>query len=428
MTLPIGAEWPGVGSAEWTCTHAEAAPTQDGAGTTLACVVPRLAAGAVSTLTVDLVAGRGAYGPLGLLSATVSPVGGPAGSTATVTLTARTPTGNELSPRFGIAGAWNVTEIGAPLLTCENGISTPRSCLPALTGASTSSYLDNNDFVMRRLIEPGTGGAVVSSSSFLDIPAGRKIAFAGLYWSATHADSTSTGARLVGPDGTFADVTGTILFERGGQRGTRGQYQAFADVTAQVAALGRGSWTVADIADPVIDCPVPGAYAGWALVVVYADITDGTVTVFDGGMAVGSGNAALRVPTVPGADTRIGVVAWEGDRGLRPDRLTLDNVALTASRVDATGTVVAGDPDNAFDSTATGWTPKGPLAGLGAGAFANSLGVDAKGFDSVTAGAGSSSSMKAPGGGAWRTASAPCSILRMICMMRRFSIHTFSSR
>ena len=74
-----------------------------------------------------------------------------------------------------------------------------------------------------------------------------------------------------------------------------------------------------------------------------------------------------------GASTRIGVVAWEGDRANRGDALTLSGVGpLTPLRWDGSRVVGGGSSANAFDSTATGW------------AYPNSLGVDAKGFEDVT--------------------------------------------
>lgn len=275
-----------------------------------------------------------------------------------------TPVG--LAPRFstaGLAGRWNVMEIGAPLLTC-----TPSTrCTGALTGKGPT--LNNNDLPMVPLLERGIADAKVASSSQLHVPAGREIAFAGLYWAASGGSPTTqpVTARLAGPKQGFATVTGALLPHSGGTAGAR-EYQAFADVTAQVRQGGAGSWTFADPSNGVGSGA--SSYAGWALVVVYADSSAdaGTVVVHDGAVTVSSGSpASLSVAAATGQTVRIGVVAWEGDRGGSGDTLKLDGAALVPLRWDGSGTA-PGDAANAFDSTAVG------------SSYANSLGVDAKGF------------------------------------------------
>jgi RNA polymerase sigma factor (sigma-70 family) len=270
------------------------------------------------------------------------------------------------TPRFstaGLAGTWNVTEIGAPLLTCTPSVQ----CTGALTGKGPT--LNNNDLQMVPLLEKDIADATVASSSQLRIPAGREIAFAGLYWAASSGSATTqpVTARLAGPAQGFAAVTGSLLVHSGGTAGAR-KYQAFADVTAQVRTGGPGAWTFADPSSGVGSGQ--GAYAGWALVVVYADSAAGagTVVVHDGAVTVDVGSSAsLSVATTPGQTARIGVVVWDGDRGWSGDTLTLDGAALVPIRWTGSGKA-PGDSENAFDSTATGSHD------------ANSLGVDAKGF------------------------------------------------
>ncbi|MGV8978910.1 MAG: sigma-70 family RNA polymerase sigma factor [Cellulomonas sp.] len=277
-----------------------------------------------------------------------------------------------LQPRFstaGLQGTWNVTEIGAPLLTCPpsaNGMPTA-DCTAALAGKG--SKLNNNNFSMVGLLEKGIADAKVASRAQLSIPAGREIAFAGLYWAASGGAPTTqpVTARFAGPGQRLATVTGSLLPHTGGTVGTH-EYQAFADVTSQVQKAGPGAWTFADPSNGVGSGT--GAYAGWALVVVYADTSAvaGTVAVHDGAAIVNTGSSAsVSVATTPGQYTRIGVVVWEGDRGASGDTLTLDGTALVPVRWSGTA-LAAGDAKNAFDSTAVG------------SGYANSLGVDAKGF------------------------------------------------
>jgi len=117
--------------------------------------------------------------------------------------------------------------------------------------------------------------------------------------------------------------------------------------------------------------PDPSYYAGWSLVVVYktADPTQ-SVTVYDGGAWVATdASLTFAFDADESREGRVGVVAWDGDRGNTGDRLSLTGsgpvpVDLVPIRRDRT----AGAANDAFTSTAMG------------SQFANSLGVDAKAF------------------------------------------------
>ena len=224
----------------------------------------------------------------------------------------------------------------------------------------------------------------MSSSTLLTVPAGRQIAFAGLYWSGNAAaydtwSGPSDTAKLRGPKGEYVAVTGATLSQPI-DNAARRYYQSFADVTKQVADGGAGAWSVADVA--VSSTRKDGDktyYAGWSLVVVYAEPgSDASVTVYDGGSWIGSSVAPtpFEFAAEAGTTARIGVVAWEGDRTGTGDRLVLGDTctkpiaehALTPQRWGGATFVGGGVSTNAFDSTATGWRAN------------NSLGTDAKGF------------------------------------------------
>lgn len=287
-----------------------------------------------------------------------------------------------LSPRALFEGGWSVTEVGAPLLTCRTTLTT---CVPALQNGDR----DNNSFDMVELDEapdlPGANGTrpAVKTSSFtqLDVPAGRQIAFAGLYWSANMGPGDSWSGdpavvRFRGPSTAYqtlraADGDVDRLTDNAG----RSYYQSFVDVTDLVAAQGGGTWSVADVAVRATSKdPNRSYYAGWSLVVVYADpSTDSTVTVYDGAAWIGTTASppVFEFAARAGTSARIGVVAWEGDRTAVGDRLLLDgNRPLVPVRWD--GSTPGSGVNNAFDSTAHGWR------------WPNSLGVDAKGFTPAT--------------------------------------------
>ncbi|GIG34321.1 sigma-70 family RNA polymerase sigma factor [Cellulomonas oligotrophica] len=293
-----------------------------------------------------------------------------------------------LLPVFAGQGDLEVTEIGAPLLTCRQRSTAP--CAAVRDGSQ-----DNNALEMVALDElaPSTAGVPgprasvpVSSGATLVVPKGRDVVWARLYWSAVRAPgdtwSTSTGtARLRTPDGEWSDVEARERTTTVRDKDGREYYQSAADVTELVRGGGGGEWGVADVAVAATRTDeVPTYYGGWALVVVHgtlAEPADGApaassaVTVYDGGTWVGSGAATapeFSFVAEPGSQARVGVVAWEGDRGGSGDRATLGSTTLVPQRWGGTGFVGGGSAQNAFDSTATG------------SRYLHSLGVDAKGF------------------------------------------------
>ena len=279
----------------------------------------------------------------------------------------------------------DVTEIGAPLLSCSPKIAT---CVSAIEKGDR----DNNSLDMVPLDEAppvpqGPRSTVpVSSTAKLVIPSDREILFAGLYWSANAGPKDTwsaplTSARLRAPGGAYTAVTGTTIAEPT-DNANRRYYQSFADVTTFVQGVGSGDWSVADIAvSGTSTDPDRTYYAGWSLVVVFsAPTSDASVTVYDGGQWIGHANLPLAFEFAADAGTlaRIGVVAWEGDRAGTGDSLLLGDTCLGDSAAPPQRALVPtrrggydGLATNAFDSTATGWRAT------------NSLGTDAKSFRPV---------------------------------------------
>ena len=129
----------------------------------------------------------------------------------------------------------DVTEIGAPLLSCSPAVAT---CVSAVEKGDR----DNNSFAMVPLDEapPVPAGprstVPVSSTAQLTVPAGRTVLFAGLYWSANAGPQDKwsapalTSARLRAPGGTYTPVTGAVIANPT-DNAYRRYYQSFADVT-----------------------------------------------------------------------------------------------------------------------------------------------------------------------------------------------------
>lgn len=114
-------------------------------------------------------------------------------------------------------------------------------------------------------------------------------------------------------------------------------YVAHADVTALVAAGGAGSYTVADVLSTTGSAT---RYGGWSLVVAYSDpgLPVRNLAVFDGYVHIGSGQPAdvtvdgFQTPSSGEVRTRLGGVAFEGDRGVAGDRFRLDGTALSTAQ------------------------------------------------------------------------------------------------
>jgi len=228
-------------------------------------------------------------------------------------------------------------------------------------------------------------GTAISSSSTLTIPDNAVVKFAALYWSADVGPGEQftgdpTQVRLLAPglESHYQDLTGEVLSvvkePVSGSNSVRTYYESFKDVTTEVQLGGAGKWSVADIAyagNSHTD-QSPSYYAGWALVVVYEDghLAAGNVTVFDGAALVGSArDQTFTIATDSSSKLRVGVVAWEGDRGIAGDQLEVSAAGVPASPlIPRSWDGPPGLTSNAFDSTAVG------------SGHANSFGVDVKGF------------------------------------------------
>src|SRR5581483_2077176 len=140
------------------------------------------------------------------------------------------------------------------------------------------------------------------------------VVWAGLYW-ASAGPVPRTSIALRGPDGPYRQVTGTATGSVV-DLGVRGLpdvpvYQAFADVTSQVARYGAGAWST-------VPLTAPGAAAGslgWALVAVTEDgaAPPGQVMVLDGARPVDAAQPGFAAPLgglMAGRSARVHVVEW----------------------------------------------------------------------------------------------------------------------
>ena len=275
--------------------------------------------------------------------------------------------------RFSTNANGDIAIVGNTLESCQTSVA---DCANARAGAG--SLLNNNNFSMARVnVEPTT---LDSSSARLSLPVGARVLFAGLYYGAR--TNAGTGGKAA-PDPSAAGVSRVDLRPPGASGFERltaavdqssevtGAYGAFADVTGQVQRAGSGVYTVANVQAATGE----DRYAGWALVVAYeaAGEPPRNLTVFDGLQSVTQSKPAVTIP-VSGFQTplsgpvrtKLGFVAYEGDRGLTGDSATLNGRALSDRVTPA---------NNFFDSAiSTGGqnvTDKTPD-------YVNQLGFDAK--------------------------------------------------
>lgn len=229
------------------------------------------------------------------------------------------------SSRFSTNAQGDIVFVANTLLQCPASNS---ACAGALAGSG--SALNNNSYAMVPVDTDGDASTSNSSSANLVLPAGATVLFARLYWGAVSSSGSRNQARFRVPGATaYSTVTAPVVDDSGNS------YQASVDVTGAVVAAGAGTYIVGGIQLSA----GAGSHAGWSMVVAYADPAGvmRNLTVFDGFNTVSSGPININVsgfltPPVGPVNTKLGVVAYEGDLGTTGDQLFLNNVAMSDSK------------------------------------------------------------------------------------------------
>ncbi|WP_169789876.1 Ig-like domain-containing protein [Actinoplanes subtropicus] len=209
-------------------------------------------------------------------------------------------------------------------LTCVTALA---NCTSARNGTAVGANLNNNTYAMAYTDADGNPATFNDSTATITMPVGSTVLFAGLYWGADSASALRNQVKFSTDGGaTYAPVTASTLFPNGSI------YQGFADVTAQVAAVGNGVYGVANIQAST----AAGSYAGWALVIAYHNSADDmrALRVYDGFGQVSGGNTNIPVtgfetPHAGAVHAKIGAVTYEGDRGTTGDSLEVDGQPLS---------------------------------------------------------------------------------------------------
>jgi uncharacterized repeat protein (TIGR01451 family) len=219
--------------------------------------------------------------------------------------------------RFSKDFPGDVTFVANTLMTC------PGSCAAVQNGLGI-----NNNYAMVYVDADTDASTFDSSSSNLNMPAGSTVQWAGLYWGGYTAATSRNQVKFKVPGSTaYQSVSASTLDNLGSP------YQGFLDVTSLVSTAGNGDYWMANVQST----PGAGNYAGWSLVVAYSSPGEKTrnCTVFDGMDTVNSASsptinvAGFRTPPAGAVVTKLGVIAYEGDRGTTGDSLRLNNVLMS---------------------------------------------------------------------------------------------------
>ncbi|MEU8658905.1 Ig-like domain-containing protein [Actinoplanes philippinensis] len=247
---------------------------------------------------------------------------------------------NPFTTRYSVNTNGSILITGNTNMQCPAAVATCAHARAGINDNGGTETLNNNGYVMGYTDTDGSTDTFNDSEAAVNMPTGSRVLFAGLYWSGdTSAGTSGVVARNAArkrivrfgvPGAPLASVTATTNFEPTGLT----TYQQFADVTAQVAGAGNGTYRVADIEAGTGQ----DRYAGWALVVAYynADEPMHSLRIYDGYGVVSSNSASvditvsgIQTPQTGSFETTIGTVVYEGDFGKVGDALKLNGVSVS---------------------------------------------------------------------------------------------------
>ncbi len=264
------------------------------------------------------------------------------------------------------------------------------------------SYNDgglNNQFQMGFIDIDNDPNTFNSSSADLNIESEcNAIKHVGLYWTAAYADKNRehdiTSVKIKYPGHTsYSTINGGQIIHDyyNDDEALFKQYSCFKDITEEVLSLKNplGTYTLANI--PATTSAVDndqtlgnGLTGGWTMVVIYEDDTKPRkrIYVYDGFVNIDSKAKPVafsfdNFQTIPNGAVhgRIGVIAFEGDKGIRGDRFQVMSNETNKYKSLADGT----NPMNNFFNANI--TENGRNVKTRVPASQNTLGYDADLFD-----------------------------------------------
>ncbi len=190
----------------------------------------------------------------------------------------------------------------------------------------------------------------INTSSFatLNLAPDNQIHKAYLYWAGigTGDFNVRLNAQPIAAERTFAYFGGSNDLD---------YFSAFADVTSIVQSGGNGVYSFTDLdLRSLLPIPTPNYcsnrtnFAGWAIVVIYKNdlLPPNQLNLYDGLQAIPEDVTIILndINVIDTADSKIGFVAFEGDRGLSAgERLLINNFEV--------GNPPLNPPTNTFNGT-----------------------------------------------------------------------------
>ncbi|MFD4261683.1 DUF3344 domain-containing protein [Streptomyces sp. NPDC058534] len=300
-----------------------------------------------------------------------------AGSPAASTAAPPTPeaAGLAFAQRYTVLQHGGIVRAANTAITCR---ATRTSC----PGVQSGGAGVNGDFDMFYVDVDRDPNTYNSSRAEVRLPAGSRVTYARLYWGGNlrvgeQKPLDDNGRVLIAePGGAYKELLADTVV---GHRVTDSAdaFQASADVTALVRDSGPGLYTVAQV-NVAMGRSAAGAWGGWTLVVAYENPAEPLrhLALWDGFAPLRSGAAELRLRGArfpAGAGGRVGMVAYDGDRGTTGDSLT-----VTTGSGSRPLTGPANPAGDILNSTITG---PGEASPTRVPAYANTLGYDSDVFD-----------------------------------------------
>ncbi|MDR1853027.1 MAG: hypothetical protein LBR21_10355, partial [Propionibacteriaceae bacterium] len=269
--------------------------------------------------------------------------------------------------RFSANANGAIVSIGNTTTTCSDNmvyqnyygqvytVNTPGSCAAAKAGGN----YNDNDFVMGNWDNDSDSSTFNSSASYLNLPAGATVLWAGLYWGARldagyFGDSAATASggqnrwqmSFKAPNmGSYQTIYSSVEF--GPNSSMSNAYQEFYDITSIVQAGGNGYYWGANVAAATGS----DRYSGWTMTVAYTapGMPLRNLTVFDGfnaetGSPISITVSGFKAPAAGSVDAQLSMLAWEGDLASTGDYTTLNSTQLASA---------ASPGSNFFDSVAS---------------------------------------------------------------------------
>lgn len=257
------------------------------------------------------------------------------------------------------------------------------SQVTACNSAQTDNSVTNNATRIIKYDADGSTNTLTTNSStaLLNIPAGSNILWAGLYWSGGNGTSASsrTTALLTTPNITNKLITAQQVDNY------NNVYQSFAEVTGDIS--GSGTYSVGNI----YSTGTTNTWSSWVLIIAYQNNSEPTrnLAVFDGlqrandpANAVDITVSGFLTPATGTVNSKIGVVAYDGDAGASEGTQVTPRGSLkfgpNASNLNPIFNAV-NPRDDVFNSTISNL---GSLVTTGSDpSYPNKLGIDADMFE-----------------------------------------------